>query len=282
MPIFRYMLGSVHSCIAHSKTGLKIIEKLHNQCEAVIARAHGIDNPTMERTGEAELICSLNKEIHRFIDVGANQGEWSASLLAQSPGAHGLLFDPSGSAVSALTKRFASNGCLKIIGKAVSDSIGEMEFYEEPAAGETSSLIRAVSNNALARKVEITTLDAELAQAGWDEIDYLKIDAEGFDFYVLRGAKDLFNNRRIRFGQFEYGEGWRYAGSTLRHAHDWLGNLGYSTYLINKTGISAANPDRFREYFRYSNYVFVRSDLKGQFESMVSAAFNSVPARLLV
>jgi hypothetical protein len=66
--------------------------------------------------------------------------------------------------------------------------------------------------------VQVTTLEAEIDRLGWPTIDYLKIDAEGYDFHVLSGARRLLECKRIALGQFEYGTAWVSAGSTLTYA----------------------------------------------------------------
>lgn len=47
--------------------------------------------------------------------------------------------------------------------------------------------------------VHCTTLDRFCADNGIDAIDVLKIDTEGFELEVLKGAQDVLNRRRIRF-----------------------------------------------------------------------------------
>jgi hypothetical protein len=108
----------------------------------------------------------------------------------------------------------------------------------------------------------MTTLDAELAERNWPQIDFLKVDAEGYDFHVLRGARSLLTSHKIRIGQFEYGEGWRRAGSTLACALDFLNRLDYACFLLTRDGLFEPKPEWYGEYFGYSNYIFYRPDAK--------------------
>jgi FkbM family methyltransferase len=248
--------------MGYSRIGLWAAEKMRNHGEAIIAQAHGTGECDLERNGEGRFLRSIALSVDYFVDVGANKGDWTQALLKSWPSAHGLLFDPSRSATSVLQKKFAETDSIEIMESAVSDKPGYLPFFEEEGAGETSSLIGAVSSAENCRQVPITTIDCELSKRNWSRIDYLKIDAEGYDFLVLQGAKEALSRGMVRVGQFEYGVGWRYAGSTLTYALKWLSGLGYECYLLTGRGILQPNPDRFREYYRYSNYIFVRSDLK--------------------
>ncbi len=52
-------------------------------------------------------------------------------------------------------------------------------------------------------EVPTTTLDAHAAQAGLRQFALVKIDTEGHDLAVLRGARELLADRRISVAQFE-------------------------------------------------------------------------------
>lgn len=260
--MLRHMLGTTHHLLAHSNVGLKAAVKLRNQCDAIIGRAHGATVADAQLNGEVSFLRKVAPQIQYFVDVGANCGNWTAVVLEQCPSAAGLLFDPSQTAVNILKQKFANAKGIEILDVAVGDAPGFLPFFEEDGAGETSSLLQNVSSSKVARQVPITTIDCEIKKRQWPCIDYLKIDAEGYDFQALEGARQLLYEGQVRYGQFEYGAGWRFSGTTLTHAIIWLANLGYETYLLTKDGLRSPEPERFREYFQYSNYVFVREDLK--------------------
>merc|ERR1711879_1117699 len=60
----------------------------------------------------------------------------------------------------------------------------------------------------------------------------LKIDTEGWDAKVLRGASDYFSRKLIRFVIFEYHRKWRVAGHSLKNASATLYGYGYLCFLI--------------------------------------------------
>ena len=140
--------------------------------------------------GEYWILSKLAPSCRRFVDVGANRGEFSATFLCKCPGANGLIFDPGQSAYNKLIARFANEHSVQVIQKAISDFCGRAPFFEEPNTGLGSSLVQSwACREAQQTEIEVTTLDAVLAD--WGGADYVKIDAEGHDLAVIRGASKL-------------------------------------------------------------------------------------------
>jgi FkbM family methyltransferase len=225
----------------------------------------------MERNGESAIIRHLHSSLHVVVDVGANLGEWTQLVLRTSQVEHCLLFEPSLVALAELEERFTNMDNVTIIAAAAGEALGEILFYEEAGAGETSSVVQGVSNvESRARMIPIRTLDREIQERGFEKIDYLKIDAEGYDFFVLKGAVHLFEQKRIVTGQFEYGSGWALSGATLQYAFSWLKNLGYECFLLKEGKLYRPRIELYGEYFSYSNYVFCEMGSLSLIESMIS------------
>ncbi|HEY6138859.1 MAG TPA: FkbM family methyltransferase, partial [Thermoanaerobaculia bacterium] len=146
-----------------------------------------------------------------------------------------------------------------VVEAALSDREAEDAlFFEEPGAGETSSLTRgAATAAAVERRVRVTTLDAALAALGIGRIDLLKIDAEGNDLAVLRGAAALLRERRANAVQWEYGDGWPLAGATLGAALSFLDANGYESFLLKGGGLHRFDYGLFGEFFTFANFVSV-------------------------
>jgi FkbM family methyltransferase len=262
----------VQSAVARSRLGVWCTVKISNQCKAILGRAHGGTVTDMAVNGEAALIDHISKSIRRVVDVGANRGEWTHVALKSTTIEACLLFEPSASALSTLRQQFAAEPRVLIVGAAAGDCAGQLSFYEEPDAGMTSTLVagRSQGNE---RTVQVTTLDAEIDRLGWPTIDYLKIDAEGYDFHVLRGARRLLESKRIALGQFEYERAWASSGSTLAYALKWLGDLGYQCFLLKSKKLYSPRPEVYGEYFGYSNYVFCHEGTKPLISSLICGDF---------
>jgi hypothetical protein len=128
----------------------------------------------------------------------------------------------------------------------------------EPEAGETSSLVPGFSRpTATAIKVPVTTIDHEIGKRGLGLVDFIKVDAEGFDLKVLKGAARMLRQKQIGVVQFEYNAPWAEAGSTLAEARRYLEGMGYELFLLKGDGLYSPQFQRYGEYFGYSNYVAV-------------------------
>jgi FkbM family methyltransferase len=173
----------------------------------------------------------------------------------------GVLFEPSPLAIASLTENLRDElkaNLVEIVPAAVCQQTGSMDFYMEDDAGETSSLIATHSNQS-ARKITVatTTIDAEFARLNLEFIDFLKIDAEGYDLQVLRGAGNCLREKLIGVIQFEYNAPWTESSSTLASAISYLNGFGYPVYLLKRDGLYEFEYQAYGEYYRYSNFVAI-------------------------
>lgn len=246
---------SIHRFLAKSQAAARLAVKIRNQANCVIAYHLG-ETANSNENGEFSVIEHLSSYVNTFIDVGANVGEWSDHMLKHSS-ANGFLFEPSTLCVSRLQERFRNNPVV-IRPVAVSDIIGTAMFAEENDYGEGSSLAEARNDKqAQLKEVRISTLDAEFPAAGdINSVDFLKIDTEGYDLKVMKGATALL--ARTRFLQFEYNSHWVSVGSSLSEASRFLRGLGFSLFLVRSTGLHPMCYEFWNDYFRYSNFFACR------------------------
>ena len=59
--------------------------------------------------------------------------------------------------------------------------------------------------NVKTKQIQCKKLDTIFVDLKLEKIDYLKIDTEGSEFKILRGAEKLLKEKKIFFIQFEYG-----------------------------------------------------------------------------
>jgi FkbM family methyltransferase len=247
-----------YESLGRSALAIRAALRLRNICDALIgARLNeGIDP---ERNGEAWLVRATAPHADVVVDVGANTGAWSRLFLAHGESvSRAVLFEPARVAFRELQAVFDVDDRVTCLNAAVSDSVGTMPFYEEPAAGETSSLLRGHSRpDARLDEVDVTTLDATLEQQSIDQVDVLKIDAEGYDLQVLRGASNALAAHRLKVIQFEYNRPWALAGSTLGGAMELLESNGYTVLLLRSSGLHEFDYDTYGEFLSYANFVAI-------------------------
>ncbi|VVM04892.1 partial 31-O-methyltransferase, partial [Methylacidimicrobium cyclopophantes] len=134
-----------------------------------------------------------------FLDVGAHFGVFSlVALRLGGGGARAVAIEPSRQAIRVLRKQAALNGMLgqlEVVMAACSDRSGWISLVAEgPAAGHylTPQRNRPASETQAVRAV---TIDGLLAERGLRPT-HLKIDVEGQEAAVLRGAESCLRGHR--------------------------------------------------------------------------------------
>ena len=262
MPHDMPALDSVHRLLSRSGLVTRAAILLRNQCRAII-KYRLMTTHQVEESGEEWFIERVAPLCRTFVDVGANRGSWTAAVLRHGPRIErGFAFEPGARAAAMLRERFADHPQIEIVERALSDHpAAAARFFEEPDAGNTSSLSRlAVGGEAAETTVEVSTLDLEIERHGIDRIDLLKVDAEGHDLAVLRGGERVLREARVRFLQWEYSDVWIAGGATLAAALAYLRELGYQSFLLKRGGLYHFDYERFGEFFTFSNFVSLRAD----------------------
>jgi len=253
-------IDRLHRFLSRSSLATRAAVLLRNQCRAII-KYRLMTTHQVEESGELWLAERVAPRCRTFVDVGANRGEWTAMMLRYAPpDVRAVLFEPGTKASAMLRERFADRAGIEIVSRALSDRPATAaRFFEEPDAGNTSSLSRgAATAGATETAVDVTTLDIEAERLSIERIDLLKVDAEGHDLAVLRGAEKLLREDRVGIVQWEYSDSWIAGGATLAAALDFLGSFGYQTWLLKRGGLHRFDYSVFGEYFTFSNFVSLR------------------------
>jgi FkbM family methyltransferase len=214
----------------------------------VLSRAR-LDFPNdLSTNGESALqhwilrFSQAGEQIH-VADVGANVGSWSQSMLAaaskagREPDLRLHAFEPDSRAFAQLAE--ALDGRPASLSKtALSDRQGTSLFHVVAPGAGTNSLYPVPGANPLAQEnVPTTTLDSYAEQSGVARFALVKIDAEGHDLAVLRGASTLLAEHRIAAAQFEYNHRWILGRFYLRDAFEFLLALGYRVGKVTPRGV---------------------------------------------
>jgi FkbM family methyltransferase len=196
-----------------------------------------------------------------IFDVGANKGEWTKAVLTLDPEIV-YMFEPQQSCVEKYLRPMES-GCCKVVDVAVGDREGDIDFYSpQEDAGNSSIYNRRdtcfAGQDFQRSKVRISTLDAFIEKMKIPRVDFLKIDVEGHELFVLKGAKNSIRDRLIRAISFEFGSAGVYSRVFFRDIWDFLTAHDYKIYRILPGG-SLVQIDSYYEdleHFRgVSNYV---------------------------
>lgn len=179
-------------------------------------------------------------------DVGANMGQWSLELVAVADDlgvTHRIdvhAFEPSAFSSLHLTNALTDRP-VRINRIALSDTVGEAQLHIVHEGAGSNSLHKNshLVPTELEEKVTVSTVDDYCRSMGIASINLLKIDTEGHDLSVMKGAVPLLAERRIAAVQFEYNHRWIAARHYLRDAFDLLTPFGYQLGKLTPAGVEA-------------------------------------------
>lgn len=208
-------------------------------------------------SGEKYLLKILKKRLPErpvIFDVGANTGQYASLVLSEIPSAQLYSFEPSLLAFSKLQKNLGNHENVQLFNLGLSDEEGVKMLFSAEGASVQSSFI-GKNQSALAEEATVTTLDLFCAEHHLEHIDFLKIDVEGFELNVLRGAKTLLKEKKVDFIQFEFGNHQKLARHYLSDFHEILG--GFTLYRVLQNGIEPLANSDFEELFLVTNYLAI-------------------------
>lgn len=151
----------------------------------------------MDRFGDVRLRSLYGTA--RVLDVGANEGQYARRLRADGYLGELISFEPSAAAYARLERIASSDPAWHTVRAALADRVGSAKLNVSANSYSSSLLAISAGHTAAApdaayrgtETVEMTTLDT-LALSPVPT--YLKIDVQGYEPQVLRGAAALLDH----------------------------------------------------------------------------------------
>jgi FkbM family methyltransferase len=198
-----------------------------------------------------------------FIDVGANFGVY-ALVASKLVGATGRVtaFEPTAQSFAILQQNIELNHCANVSAfrVALTHSRGNAWLYHgwDPV-GNSLGMDPFCGDEG--EEVQTDALDNLLEENGIDRVDVIKVDVEGAEELVLRGAtKSLTRCRPVVIFEFNPGCAVR-LGLSPNGAKDLLESLGYEFVVIGDCA-NSNNPELRPTYF---NIVAIPKRPAGEF-----------------
>lgn len=162
-----------------------------------------------------------------IFDVGANDGRSIFRMREYLPAARILAFEPVSTTFGVLTERTKQFANVERIKAAIGSTPGEAEIYLQPL-DVMNSFDPSWGDPIGSEVVAVTTVDDVMATRGIDYVHFLKVDTEGFEMEVLKGATKALARGAIGIIQLEVGLDARVrGGAALREFQDHLAPMGY-------------------------------------------------------
>ncbi|MCB2116652.1 MAG: FkbM family methyltransferase [Rhodobacteraceae bacterium] len=222
--------------------------------------------PIMKRLGHAPArpLC--------VFDVGANVGGWTMALLSHSGPWIGEvhMFEPLPANRARLDEArrdglFRGNARLAVQPCALSHAAGTARIHFEAeesrlASIDNSAAMMPMRDIPLGRSLEIETrtLDDYCAGQKIERIDILKIDVEGHEMSVLRGAERMFREKRIGIVAYELGPHQIERREFFRDFFRFFEGHGYQNHRYRENGWSTMPIKAYRPGFETFDQVVMR------------------------
>lgn len=143
----------------------------------------------------------LDGQAGTIFDVGANVGDVTAEFRRHFPRAAVHCFEPFAEPFGTLTRRFQGDPAVRTVQCAVADRSGAATFHLNrkdttnsllPNAAAAQEWVSPGKIGAVGSvQVPVVTLEQYCREQSIEQIDLLKIDVQGGEMMVLRGAEAL-------------------------------------------------------------------------------------------
>lgn len=250
--------------------------KLNRYLFLLSLRGIGIFNYENDRvSGEESFIKKMASilEDQVVVDIGANVGDYSNNIASIVPSVKIYAFEPHPNTFANLSKN-AKQYNYSAFNSACSDKEGVLKLYDYPntEGSEHASLYQNVieeihQSNSRSWEVEVTTLDIFIEANNIKNIRLLKIDTEGSELAVMKGARKAISNKMIDIIHFEFNSMNVISKVFFKDIHDLLGGYRFYRMLPNNIIYLGEYNAPCWEIFGYQNIVAISNDFVPECES---------------
>lgn len=181
--------------------------------------------------GERWLLSLLDEEPLVF-DVGFHDGASSHEILLARPMSQVVGFDPSRFALQSYAKTFANDNRVRFEHLGLSDHEGKLAFFDYDNMCNSLAPRKETLEEPNQYDVRVSTIDQYCRDHRIQHVDFIKIDAEGFDLNVLQGARSLLQAQGVDLLVFEFASGWAASKRYLWEAREYFEDLPYKLYRL--------------------------------------------------
>lgn len=254
--------------------GRKVLYAWNQRLLNIAVRGMGVGNPTTDLIGPAEdrfLRTVAARGNLNVFDVGAYVGEYATHLRRLCPSARIWSFEPHPGSYKQLSAVAANEG-FTAVNLGLSDSPGSLHLYDYTgptgAMGSSHASVHAGviegvhSAVAVGVKVDVTTVDNFMESQNILRLNLLKVDAEGHELAILRGARGVITSGKVDVVQFEFNEMNVVSRVFFKDFYDALPGFSFYRMVVDGLTPMGAYQPRTHELFILQNIVAIRDDLE--------------------
>jgi FkbM family methyltransferase len=213
-----------------------------------------------------------------FFDVGANMGYYS--LLASkrvAPNGSVHAFEPSPVQFNHLELNIGINRADNIVLNkcAVAESSGDRELFLSEGWNQGIHSLGKTSGQESSCRVPCVSIDDYIAGKGIESVDAIKVDVEGAELFVFKGAERVLGSSPPGLILFEACEEFAQSfGYSTCDVKQTVEQYGYALYRLEESSepvrVSASSIER------YANIVAIHSSAKGSFYKALESLYSPV------
>lgn len=175
---------------------------LHGALEATLASRH------FPLTRYVPYGVSWLYDLQRFLgtralgavfDVGANTGQTLNAVLRYAPDAQIHSFEPTDGAFVALQAKYGARPNVRLHKMALGSRTETLELQERADSELNTLVAAAASEGGRTQTTPVSTVDDIVAASGITHLDLLKLDVQGWEMEVARGATRLIADHNLLF-----------------------------------------------------------------------------------
>lgn len=176
-------------------------------------------------TGTLHVISKCLRKGDTFLDVGSNIGLMSL-LAAKVVGCEGQVyaFEPESQTFAILSRNIEINGFknIKAHELALGASSSTARIFRQVRKREAATLIGPAGNTTGGKEVPIETLDKFINEKNISNVRMIKIDVQGWELEVLKGAPNILSNPDAPIICIDYSDLHSMHGGLLRDVYDTI------------------------------------------------------------
>jgi FkbM family methyltransferase len=165
-----------------------------------------------------------------ILDVGGDVGYWSLVAAKHLNNAADIFcFEPTPSQAEIIRGYAKDNNALfNLYEGAILDHEGEIDFWLCTRGNHDNRAYKPETNWADGQDIQIikrpcTTLDSYIGKDNWHKVSFIKIDVQGAEPAVLRGAENIIASRdKLNMIIELWPDGFKNAGEDVGNFLDWL------------------------------------------------------------
>ena len=211
-----------------------------------------------------------------LLDIGANVGYYTVLAAKSNPGCQIWSFEPAPSNFSLLRENTEANRLSTVslhqLALGEQKTTLKLNIYQDQALNAINTDTQNPhpffpDGPSEVVQVPCTTVDSFMAESGLRKVDVMKLDVEGYEYFVLKGATNLLADADAPILLCEIEPLWltRF-GLMAPSVIGYIEDLGYQTIGLTRYGL--VEKDRWGDSPTIENYAFVKGHQRAEIEEI--------------